>query len=128
METPTTAGKVNIKGNMVVREKPKKADYVLYLSDNNPIAVVAAKDNIHSVSFSMLQGITDGLVSAAAPIDPNLFILHFVHSGTLSKVPKAADLVKKTLPTDVLSTDKLPTDVLPTTTLPTDTLPAVPKL
>lgn len=31
METRITDGRVNIKGNLVAREKPKKADYVLYL-------------------------------------------------------------------------------------------------
>ena len=30
METKITDGKINLKGNLVVREKPKKADYVLY--------------------------------------------------------------------------------------------------
>lgn len=29
METQITDGKVNLRGNMVVRSKPKKADYVL---------------------------------------------------------------------------------------------------
>lgn len=55
METQLTDGKVNIKGNQVVRERPKKADYVLYRSDNNPIAVVEAKDNTHTPSFGMQQ-------------------------------------------------------------------------
>ena len=55
METKITDGKINLKGNFVHREKPKKADYVLYLSSNNPIAVVEAKDNNHTVSFGMQQ-------------------------------------------------------------------------
>lgn len=38
METKITDSKVNIKGNLVFREKPKKADYVLYINANNPIA------------------------------------------------------------------------------------------
>ncbi len=28
METRITDGRINLKGNMVVREKPKKADYI----------------------------------------------------------------------------------------------------
>ena len=55
METQITDGKVNLKGNIVFREKPKRADYVLYLSANNPIAIVEAKDNNHSVSFGLQQ-------------------------------------------------------------------------
>lgn len=58
METPITDGKINLKGNFVFREKPKRADYVLYLNANNPIAVVEAKDNNHSVSFGLQQAMT----------------------------------------------------------------------
>nr|MCR5137055.1 DEAD/DEAH box helicase family protein [Oscillospiraceae bacterium] len=58
METQITDGRVNIKGNLVFREPPKRADYVLYLSPNNPIAVVEAKDNNHSVSFGLQQAMT----------------------------------------------------------------------
>lgn len=58
METKITDGKINLKGNFVVREKPKKADYVLYTSANNPIAIVEAKDNNHTVSFGLQQAMT----------------------------------------------------------------------
>lgn len=58
METNITAGKINLKGNFVVREKPKKADYILYTSADNPIAIVEAKDNNHSVSFGIQQAMT----------------------------------------------------------------------
>ena len=55
METRITDGKINLKGNLVFREKPKRADYVLYLNANNPIAVVEAKDNTHSISHGLQQ-------------------------------------------------------------------------
>lgn len=55
METRITDGKINLKGNFVFREKPKRADYILYLSANNPIAIVEAKDNTHSVSHGLQQ-------------------------------------------------------------------------
>lgn len=58
METQITDGKINLKGNLVFREKPKRADYVLYLNANNPIAIVEAKDNTHSVSHGLQQAIT----------------------------------------------------------------------
>ena len=57
METKITDGKINLKGNLVVREKPKKADYVLYLNDSKPIAIVEAKDNKHTVSYGIQQAI-----------------------------------------------------------------------
>ena len=31
METRITDGKINLKGNLAFREKPKRADYLLYL-------------------------------------------------------------------------------------------------
>lgn len=55
METKITDGRINLKGNIISREAPKKADYVLYINANHPIAVVEAKDNNHSVSFGMQQ-------------------------------------------------------------------------
>ena len=55
METQITDGKINLKGNFVFREKPKRADYLLYLSANNPIAVIEAKDNNHSISYGLQQ-------------------------------------------------------------------------
>ena len=58
METKITDGKINIKGNMAYREKAKKADYLLYLNKYNPIAVVEAKDNNHSVSHGLQQAMT----------------------------------------------------------------------
>lgn len=47
METKVqfTSGKINIKGNKVLRESPKRADYILYIKANNPIAIVEAKNN-----------------------------------------------------------------------------------
>lgn len=58
METRITDGKINLKGNFVFREKPKRADYILYLSANNPIAIVEAKDNTHAVSHGLQQAMT----------------------------------------------------------------------
>ena len=58
METKITDGKINLKGNFVSREKPKKADYILHINANNPIAIVEAKDNNHTVSFGLQQAMT----------------------------------------------------------------------
>lgn len=59
METAVkiTDGKINLRGNLVARAAPKKADYILYINANNPIAVVEAKDNKHSISAGMQQAI-----------------------------------------------------------------------
>lgn len=58
METKITDGRINIRGNIVARSKPKFADYMLYLNDGKPIAVVEAKDNNHSVSHGLQQAMT----------------------------------------------------------------------
>ena len=58
METKITDGRINIRGNIVARSKPKYADYILYLNDGKPIAVVEAKDNKHTVSHGLQQAMT----------------------------------------------------------------------
>lgn len=55
METQVTDGKISLKRNLAVREKGKRADYLLYLSPNNPIAVIEAKDNNHQISEGLQQ-------------------------------------------------------------------------
>ena len=57
-ETNITDGRINLRGNLVVREAPKRADYILYINANNPIAVVEAKDNNHAVSHGIQQAMT----------------------------------------------------------------------
>lgn len=48
-EVTLTAGRVIVKGQMGLRAKGKRADYVLYHKPNMPLAVVEAKDNKHSI-------------------------------------------------------------------------------
>jgi type I restriction enzyme R subunit len=55
METKITDGKINLRGNVVFREEPKRADYILYINANNPIAVIEAKKNTRSVSYGLQQ-------------------------------------------------------------------------
>ena len=50
-----TDGKINLKGNLLVREKPKYADYMLFFNRTTSIAIVEAKDANHSVSYGMQQ-------------------------------------------------------------------------
>lgn len=58
METQITDGKINLRGNLVSRAQPKRADYVLYINANNPIAIVEAKDNQHAVADGLQQAVT----------------------------------------------------------------------
>lgn len=50
-----TDGRINLSGNVIRRENPKKADYVLWLNPQTPLAIVEAKDNKHSVSHGLQQ-------------------------------------------------------------------------
>lgn len=53
-----TDGKISLRGNLVHRERPKFADYVLYANKATPIAIVEAKDANHSVSHGLQQAKT----------------------------------------------------------------------
>ncbi len=57
METKITDGKIILKGNMQAHKKPQKADYILYLNKDNPIAVVEAKKNTVTMSHGLQQAI-----------------------------------------------------------------------
>ena len=55
MERQITDGRVSLKGNLAVRERAKKADYVLCTHSLTPLAIVEAKDQTKSVSFGLQQ-------------------------------------------------------------------------
>ncbi len=56
-EVGFTDGRIYVKGNLSVRGKRKRADYILYYKPNIPIAVIEAKDNKHSVMAGIQQGL-----------------------------------------------------------------------
>ena len=56
-EVSFTDGRIYVKGNLSVRGKRKRADYVLYYKPNIPIAIIEAKDNTHSVKAGIQQGL-----------------------------------------------------------------------
>lgn len=56
-EVTFTDGRIIVKGNISSRGKKKRADYILYYKPNIPIAVIEAKDNNHSVSDGIQQGL-----------------------------------------------------------------------
>ena len=55
METRITDGMINIRGNKVSRAEGKKADYILYLNPQKPIAIIEAKSNKYGVSHGLQQ-------------------------------------------------------------------------
>ncbi|MYI20213.1 MAG: DEAD/DEAH box helicase, partial [Acidimicrobiia bacterium] len=56
-EVTLTAGRIIVRGKLVARGKRKRADYVLFVKPNIPIAVIEAKDNSHSVGDGMQQAV-----------------------------------------------------------------------
>ncbi|MBI3145480.1 MAG: DEAD/DEAH box helicase family protein [Pseudogulbenkiania sp.] len=56
-EVTFTAGRIIVRGRLHSRGEKKRADYVLYHQKNQPIAVIEAKDNQHSVGAGMQQAL-----------------------------------------------------------------------
>lgn len=56
-ERTLTAGRIIVRGKLVARGQKKRADYVLYLKPNIPIAIIEAKDNRHAVGDGIQQAL-----------------------------------------------------------------------
>lgn len=56
-EVSFTDGKIYVKGKLTARGKQKRADYILFYKPNIPIAIIEAKDNNHSISSGIQQGL-----------------------------------------------------------------------
>ena len=56
-EVSFTKGRIIVRGKLVSRGKAKRADYILYIKPNIPVAVIEAKDNSHSVGDGMQQAL-----------------------------------------------------------------------
>ena len=56
-EYSITKGRIIARGKICKREKPLRADYVLFYKSNKPIAIIEAKDNKHSIGDGMQQAL-----------------------------------------------------------------------
>jgi len=56
-EVSFTKGRIIVRGKLVSRGKGKRADYILYIKPNIPIALIEAKDNSHSVGDGIQQAL-----------------------------------------------------------------------
>jgi type I restriction enzyme R subunit len=59
-EVTFTKGRIIVRGKMVKRGTPKRADYILEYKPNLRLAVIEAKDNNHSIGDGMQQGLDYG--------------------------------------------------------------------
>jgi Type I site-specific restriction-modification system, R (restriction) subunit and related helicases len=48
-EVSFTDGRIYVRGHLTARGKQKRADYILYIKPNIPIAIIEAKDNNHTI-------------------------------------------------------------------------------
>lgn len=56
-EVGFTKGRIIVRGKLITRGKPKRADYILYHKPNLPIAVIEAKDNTHALGDGLQQAL-----------------------------------------------------------------------
>ncbi|HBC85954.1 MAG TPA: restriction endonuclease [Lentisphaeria bacterium] len=56
-EVSFTKGRVIVRGKMVTRGKAKRADYIIYIKPNIPIAIIEAKDNTNGVGDGLQQAL-----------------------------------------------------------------------
>jgi type I restriction enzyme, R subunit len=55
-EVSFTNGKIYVRGRLTARGERKRADYILYYN-SNPVAVIEAKDNKHTIGAGMQQAL-----------------------------------------------------------------------
>jgi type I restriction enzyme R subunit len=100
-----TAGRIFVKGNKTARGERKRADFILYLKPNIPIAVIEAKDNNHSVGSGLQQALNYAKildVPVAFSSNGDGFIMHdrsglsqpIEQEFSLGKFPPLAELWK----------------------------------
>jgi type I restriction enzyme R subunit len=56
-EVSFTDGRIYVRGHLTARGKQKRADYILYIKPNIPIAIIEAKDNNHTIGAGMQQAL-----------------------------------------------------------------------
>ena len=56
-EVSFTKGRIIVRGRLVSRGKSQRADYLLSVKPNIPIALIEANDNTHAIGDGMQQGL-----------------------------------------------------------------------
>lgn len=93
-EVKLTNGRIIVKGSSTSRGKEKRADYILSYKPNLPLAVVEAKNNIHTVGDGMQQALLYAEmldIPFAFSSNGDAFLLHD-RTGTLGKVEEEIPL------------------------------------
>ena len=110
MEYYFTAGRVLIQGKQHARKEGKKADYLLFASPNNPIAIVEAKDNNKPVGGGLQQAMEYAQildVKFAYSSNGDAFIEHDFLTGKETEIPLNEFPTKEQLLERLHANDKL---------------------
>lgn len=89
-----TDGRIFVKGDKTARGERKRADFILYLKPNIPIAVIEAKDNNHSIGSGMQQALQYAEIldiPVAISSNGDGFLIHD-RSGLIAKGEKQISL------------------------------------
>lgn len=85
-----TAGRIYVSGKNSIRDKPKRADYILYYKNEYPLAVIEAKDNNHSIGDGLQQAVDYAEIldlPFAFSSNGDGFILQDLKSGENIEIP-----------------------------------------
>ena len=103
LEYAYTAGRIIVQGSLKHRKKGKRCDYILYVEENYPIAVVEAKDHNHLPADGLQQAIdyaTDLQLPFAYSSNGELFVEHDMLTGAertleMDEFPTPAELKER---------------------------------
>ena len=103
LEYAYTAGRIIVQGSLKHRKKGKRCDYILYVDENYPIAVVEAKDHKHLPADGLQQAIDyakDLQLPFAYASNGEQFVEYDMHNGTqrtleMNEFPTPAELKER---------------------------------
>jgi type I restriction enzyme R subunit len=97
-EVSFTKGRIIVRGKLVSRGKGKRADYILYIKPNIPLAVIEAKDGNHAVGDGIQQAL-DYAETLGIPFAFSSNGSGFVfHDRTISEGPRETTLATDAFP------------------------------
>lgn len=97
-EVSFTKGRIIVRGKLVSRGKGKRADYILYIKPNIPLAVIEAKDGSHAVGHGIQQAL-DYAETLGLPFAFSSNGAGFVfHDRTIAEGPRETTLAADAFP------------------------------
>jgi type I restriction enzyme, R subunit len=101
-EVSFTDGKIYVRGKLTARGERKRADYILYYN-SNPVAIVEAKDNKHTIGAGMQQALAYALtldIPSVFSSNGDGFLFHD-RTAASEEIERELSLVEFPSPTDL---------------------------